>query len=353
VSAGSERMAITVWKSFSLALSTIALASISDNTAFARDYVMAQTWSFDASSTGYLAAQDRGYFKDNGVNIKVERGIGASDTLRRLITGDANFAVFDATLLVRAATADPNAQLIMVANILQRSSHTVIYVKGRNIKALGDLAKAKFGDTGGSVAQLFPTFMKYAMKVAGQPADKFESVQLDPALRVPALLRGDVDVIAAFTFEMPLIAARAKEAGLDLGKFDFADYGMNPYTYGIMVTRKLAESDPDAVRGAVAGVLEGWRWVCQNPPEAAKFVVKYHTDVPPETIPDELSILLPDVGGADVQAHGLGYMNPKRWEETRQLSIAGFKLDEKTVPSVDNIFDSRFLPKTPVRADCK
>jgi NitT/TauT family transport system substrate-binding protein len=214
-------------KAVAAALGLLMFAAVP---ASARDYIMGQTWSFDASSAGYLAAQDRGYFKDNGVSVKVQRGIGASDTLRRLITGDVDFAVFDATLLVRAAAADPAAQLTMVANVLQRSSHTAIYVKGRNVKTVGDLAKAKFGNTGGSVSQLFPTFMTYAMKTVGQPSNAFTSVQLDPALRVPALLRGDIDVIAAFTFEMPLIAARAKESGLELAKFDFADYGMNPYT---------------------------------------------------------------------------------------------------------------------------
>jgi NitT/TauT family transport system substrate-binding protein len=338
------------WKAKAVALSIFTLASTPGN---ARDYVMQQTWSFDASSTGYLAAQHRGYFKDNGVNVTVQRGIGASDTLRRMITGEIDFAVFDSTLLVRAATADPAAQLIMVANILQRSSHTAIYVKGRNINTVADLAKSKFGNTGGSVSQLFPTFMTYAMKSVGQPANTFTSVQLDSSLRVPALLRGEVDVIAAFTFEMPLIALRAKEAGLELAKFDFADYGMNPYTYGIMVTRKFAKSDPAAVRGAVAGVLRGWQWVCENPAEAAKFLVKYHADVPPETIPQELSVVLPDVGGADVEAHGLGHMNPTQWEETRRLSIAGFNLDEKTVPPVADLIDPSFLPATPVRAVCK
>jgi NitT/TauT family transport system substrate-binding protein len=195
--------------------------------------------------------------------------------------------------------------------------------------------------------------MTYAMKTVGQPADAFNSVQLDPALRLPALLRGDVDVIAAFTFEMPLMAARAKESGLELGKFDFADYGVNPYTYGILVTRKFAESNPNAVGAGVAGVLKGWQWVCQYPTEAANFLVKYHADVPPETIPQELSLFISDVGGADVEAHGLGYMNPTRWADTRALSIAGFKLDEKMVPPVSSLIDTKYLPRVPGRANCK
>jgi NitT/TauT family transport system substrate-binding protein len=318
-----------------------------------REYKIAQTWSFDASSTGYLAAQDRGFFKESGVDAKVQRGFSAPDTLRRLLTGDADFAVFDSTVMVRAATADPQSQLTMVANILQKSSHTVLYVKGRNVKTVADLEKAKFGNTGGSISQLYPTFMSHAMKTVGQRHDAYTSIQLDPALRVPALIRGDVDTIAAFTFEMPLIAARAKEARLEIGNFDFIDYGMNPYTYGIMVTRKFADSDPTAVKGVVAGVLKGWQWTCQNPSEAARFVSKYHADVPAETIPAELGILLADVGGADVEAHGLGYINPQRWDETRTFAISGFNLDEKSVPPAAKLFDRSFLPATPIRATCK
>jgi hypothetical protein len=160
-------------------------------------------------------------------------------------------------------------------------------------------------------------------------------------------------VIAAFSFEMPLMAARARESGLELAKFDFADYGVNPYTYGVLVTRKFAESNPDTVRGAVAGVLKGWQWVCQNPGEAASFLTKYHADVPPETIPEELALFIPDVGGADVEAHGLGYMNSTKWEHTRSLSIAGFNLDEKLVPPVQSLIDAKYLPQVPVRASCK
>jgi hypothetical protein len=46
-------------------------------------------------------------------------------------------------------------------------------------------------------------------------------------------------------------------------------------------------------------------------------------------------------------------MNPKRWEETRALSIAGFKLDEKTVPPAASLINTSFLPATPVQAVCK
>jgi NitT/TauT family transport system substrate-binding protein len=152
---------------------------------------------------------------------------------------------------------------------------------------------------------------------------------------------------------MPLIGTRAKEAGIEIGNFDFADYGMNPYTYGIMVTRKFADSDPAAVKAVVAGVLKGWQWTCQNPSEAAKFVTKYHADVPAETIPAELAILLEDLGGADVEAHGLGYINPQRWQETRTLAISGFQLDEKIVPPATKLFDRSFLPAAPIRATCK
>ena len=56
-----------------------ALLAVIVTEARSRDLIMAQTWSFDAISTGFLAAQDRGYFKENGATVQVQRGIGASD----------------------------------------------------------------------------------------------------------------------------------------------------------------------------------------------------------------------------------------------------------------------------------
>jgi NitT/TauT family transport system substrate-binding protein len=315
-------------------------------------YTMAMTWSFEASHLGYLAAQDLGKFKEAGVDVEVVRGHGATDTIRRLVTGDIEFGIIDATVLMKAMAQDPDARMVMVANTLQKSPYNVLYIKDRSISAVEDLAAAKFGDTGGSVAQLYPTFLKFALEGTGKPIDQYESVQLDPAVRIPALFRGDVDVVASVIFEFPNVNFRAKEASVELATFNYADYGFDPYTYGVVVRPDFAKDNPDVVKAAVRAVLEGWKWTCENPEKAAELLSNHQKDVPMETMQPQVILALDHVGSADTAKHGLGYMNPERWESTYRLGLQGWSLEESAVPPLNELYDTSFMPDEAVMAEC-
>lgn len=331
----------------------VILSMLFGSVAMAQEsYRMAMSWSFEASHLGYLVAQEQELFKKNGVDVKVERGFGASDTLRRMITGEVQFGVVDALVLIKAKAEDPNLDLVMVTNVLQQSPYNAIYIKNRKIKDIADVQKSKFGDTGGSVAQLFPAFLSSALK---KPINElsYERVVLDPAIRIPALFRGDVDVVASVIFEYPNLEGKAKEAGLEIGRLDYGTYGFNPYTYGIVVRREFATKHPDQVRAVVKASLEGWAAACSNPAGASKMLVGFHKDVAPETVPAEVALALPTVQSSDTDAYGLGYLNKDRWAKTYQDAVVGWKLAPNAVPNPDVLWTSEYMPKQPVKATCK
>src|SRR5262245_66139363 len=49
---------------------------------------MAMSWAFEGSHIGYLMAMEKGLYKEEGVDVQVNRGFGAADTIRRMITCD-------------------------------------------------------------------------------------------------------------------------------------------------------------------------------------------------------------------------------------------------------------------------
>jgi NitT/TauT family transport system substrate-binding protein len=310
---------------------------------------MAMSWAFEGSHIGYLMALEKGLYKAEGLDMKVDRGFGAGDTIRRMITGDIDFGIIDATLMIRAVAEDPKNEMVMVAAIFQTSPYNVIYVKNRHIKSVADLANAKFGNTGGSVATLYPTFLKYALK--GAPTDKVTVVQLDPAVRMGALLRGDVDVVASVLFEWPHIQNAAKEANLELGTINYADNGFDPYTYGIVVKRELLTSQPDLVKKVVNASLKGWALACEDRKSASEILAKYEPDVPREGLGEEIKIAVERIAPRGPDAgKGLGAMNEARWKQTEDMTVQAFKIANPV--SVEKVYDTSFLPTTPVTAHC-
>jgi NitT/TauT family transport system substrate-binding protein len=310
---------------------------------------MAMSWAFEGSHIGYLMAMEKGLYKEEGLNVQVNRGFGAADTIRRMITGDIDFGVIDATLMIRAVSEDPKNEMVMVAATFQTSPYNVIYVKNRKIKGVADLATATFGNTGGSVATLYPTFLKYALK--GIPTNKATVVQLDPAVRIGALLRGDVDVVASVLFEWPHIQKAAKEANVELGTINYADHGFDPYTYGIVVKSELLNSQPDLVKRVVHASLNGWAAACNDRKAATTILAKYEPDVPPGGLGEEIQIALQRIvpRGADADK-GLGTMSDARWKQTEDMTIEAFNIANPV--AVDRVYDRSFLPKAPITANC-
>jgi NitT/TauT family transport system substrate-binding protein len=332
-------------------ISSVFFAMLAVGSVQAREYKMAMSWSYEASQAGYIAALDRGLYRAAGVDMSIDRGYGAGDTIRRLVVGDIDFAVADAALVINAVVADPKNEMIFVTNILQTSHYGALYVKNRKIKSLDDLRTAKFGDTGGSIGLLYPTFVNVAMRREGKPPVTLNRVKLDASLGYPALLTGDVDIIASSAMQMAFVKPRAKEAGLDLARFEFSDYGFDPYTYGIAVRRDFAEKNPEVVKAVVAATLQGWAWTCQNPKEAIPLLTRRNNAVP-ELVQEELDITLKHVGGPSADAHGLGYMDPAHWEETRTMTILGFNLNEAATPPAAKFYDAKYMPSEPIKVRC-
>jgi len=345
----------TVWRFFLRCSSTLLIAGLLVVSGHAQapakktTATMAMSWAFEGSHIGYLTALEKGLYKAQGIDLKVVRGFGAGDTIRRLITGDIDFGIVDASLMIRAASEDQKNELVTVAMIFQSSPYNVIYAKGRNIKGVADLSTAKFGNTGGSAGTLYPQFLQTALK--GQPTDKATIVQLDPAVRISALLKGEVDVVASVLFEWPHIQKVAKLSNVEFGTINFSDNGFDPYTYGIVVKRELLTTQPELVRAVVKASLEGWAMVCNDRPAASELLAKYEPDVGKEGLPEEIKIAVERIAprGADAPK-GLGTMSVARWDDTYRTAVQAFKIG-KPVP-LDKVYDLSFLPGTPIVGKC-
>lgn len=310
---------------------------------------MAMSWLFDGTAVGFLAAEN-GYYTAEHVNVNLSRGFGADDTIRRVTAGKLDFGVVDATLLIKARSEDPKNQMVMIATVYQKSPYSVIYVKGRRVKSIDDLATATFGNTGGSAGTLYPTFVKFALKGKNIPIADLKIIQLQPASRVPALLRGDADLVGSVIFEWPEVEPVAKRTGLELGSFTYADYGFNPYTYGIVANRGYLAQHPDIAKAVVRASLRGWQWACQNPEMAGDLLAQKEPDLPRDEVVQEAKIAIDAVVTPTTVKNGIGSMSPQRWQETLNEAVLGYGI-KQPVP-IEKVYDMHFLPTPPLYGRC-
>lgn len=72
-------------------------------------------WKIEASGAAFLLAQQRGYYKDAGLDVTIGTGNGAAAANRLVAGGAYNVASADLSTMIEFNTANPGSKLTAVA----------------------------------------------------------------------------------------------------------------------------------------------------------------------------------------------------------------------------------------------
>jgi NitT/TauT family transport system substrate-binding protein len=218
-------------------------------------------WAFQAPNAFALVARERGYFREAGVDVQVTPGQGSGGVPPALASNTFDMGYADLNPAIRFLAQNPDSGLVAVAILHDRSPLCAIVRGDGPIRTPADLMGRRLAapdfDAG---RQLFPAFAK----AAGIDAARVNFVSVTPALREPMLVRREADGITGF---VTTSALALKAIGLDMPQqrtFMYYDHGLNLYGGAILTTRRFLEANPQAVRGATAALVRGFRDTVQN-----------------------------------------------------------------------------------------
>lgn len=65
-----------------------------------QEIIFSLDWVVNGPPAPYFTALDKGYYKEEGLEVKILRGYGSGDAVKRVATGASTFAFGDAGMLV-------------------------------------------------------------------------------------------------------------------------------------------------------------------------------------------------------------------------------------------------------------
>ena len=300
---------------------------------FSLDFIM-----FGPNSP-FVFADEGGYFKANGLSVRVDPSSGSGEAVNRLAAGAYDIGYADVGTVIEFAAKNPDIAPKVVLFIQDRTPATILALKKSGISKPTDLMGRTLGsgstDAG---ARMFPTFAT----INKIDVDKVNRQIVDFRLRDSMFAQQKFDAIIAFANSL----LNVRTLGLDLSevvRLDYADWGINFYGNAMIASRQIIESNPNAVRAAVDAVAKAWRDAIQNPKPVIDALAKRNNlSNPPGDLERLEFILKNQVVSPYTRSNGIGSVDTSKLDE--QLKLIGQAFNLPKVPVRADIYDDRFVP---------
>jgi NitT/TauT family transport system substrate-binding protein len=296
-------------------------------------------WVWQAPQSIFTIAYERGYYRDEGLDVSIDRGYGGTDNTTALAAGQYDFLFGDMTNVMLFNDKSPVKE-ISVLQVQDAYLGAVIVRAGSGIEKPKDLEGKVIGaplTTGGRV--MFPAFAEKN----GIDESKITWQTIGIQLQDQQFVQGKFDAIASFSTTSLL---NLQELGVTRDKlkiFSFSDYGVDLYGSGVVVRREYVDSHPDVIRKFVRATIRGVQAMLLNKEEAIASLRKRDPLLDARTELDRLNLMIEmTIDRPSVRENGVGFVDPGRVDGSIKSISNVFKLTN--MPAASDIYTTQFLP---------
>jgi NitT/TauT family transport system substrate-binding protein len=320
---------------------TLGAATLGAAPAAATDVRFSLDWAFQGPQAPFLFALERGFFRDQGLNVTMDRGFGSGDVPVKVAAGAYDVGIADINPTIRLRLQNADSPLFTPFIIYDQAALAVMTLRRQNIARPQDLVgktiAAPETDAG---RQLFPAF---ARAVGIDPASvRWQTVS--PQLRETMLVQGQANAITGFITSGILSLRAAGIPASDIVTWKFNDHGVDLYSTSLIVTRRWAEANPRAVTGLITAIVRGQN-EARRDPAAAIAALKRRDPLINEAVERERM----ELGFREltftphVLANGFGQVDMARLQRSIDISREAFGIT-RTLAAAD-LYDARYLPE--------
>ena len=249
-----------------LALGTAAAIIATTSTLAARaddDVRLRLNWMYYGSHAGFALGKDKGFYKEQGINLDIRSGNGSGSAHRLVANGDSQFDYGSCASMVNLAAK--GAPLVSIGVIDAMGTEAILVKPDAGVKTIADLKGKTILTTANAGVN---TFFPLVLKNAGLAEGDIKVVNVAESALVSSYLQGSggaVGILGGFD-DKP---AEIKTAG---GKdpliFAYSDFGVNQVGYCIATHADTIKTKPDLVKRFMAATLKAYKEAEKNPDAA-------------------------------------------------------------------------------------
>lgn len=243
-------------------------ATAEKSTKNSKKITMVLDWTPNTNHTGIYVAQEKGYFKEAGLDVSVIQppDNGATDLVA---SGGAEFGIDFQDTLAAAFSSDSPLPVTAVAAILQHNTSRLISLKKKGIDSPGKLEGHSYATWDSPIEQAV------LKNVVEKDGGDFSRVKLISTYveDIVAALHADIESVWIY---YGWDGVKCDMEGLSTNFLPFAD--MNPtfdyYSPVIIGNNDYMKKNPDTTKAFLSAVKKGYEYAAGNPSDAADILLK-------------------------------------------------------------------------------
>lgn len=221
-------------------------------------------WSTQSQFAGIYWAQDKGFFKREGLDVTINPGGPNINHMQIVGTGAEEFGITGAAQIIEAR--DKGLPVVALATIFQGNPNVFFAKKASGIRTPKDWV-------GKSVAVFYGYDLEYMYRaILKKNGIDPASIKEYPAkFDMTPFFRDEVDVWAGYLINQP---NTAEEQGFEVTRIYPNDYGIRVSGDTLFTTEAVVKNKPELCQKMVNAVLDGWQEALRNKDAAVDLVTR-------------------------------------------------------------------------------
>ncbi|MBI2306848.1 MAG: diguanylate cyclase [Rhodocyclales bacterium] len=264
-------------------------------------------WHHQFQFAGYYAALEKGFYRDEGLEVRLHAGAPGRQPVKEVLAGRAQYAEGNSEILYQRLLGQP---LVALAAIFQHSPSVLIARRDSGITSAHDLIGKRVMLMDGSADADFLTML---LNEGIAP----EQVRILPSsYDFNDLLTGKVDAFNSYLTNEPFYL---RQRNIEFTIIDPRSYRVDFYSDILFTSEAEVRDNPARVEAFRRATLKGWRYAMEHPAEIIDLLIaKYGVAKSREHLEFEATamrgLILPDL-------IEIGHMNPGRWQHMADAFI--------------------------------
>jgi NitT/TauT family transport system substrate-binding protein len=227
----------------------------------AEKFVFTTSWTAQAEFAGYYIAKEKGFYREQGLDVVIQHPSLTSTTFHRLQSDQC-----DAAMISMMSAMDFIAQGIPLVNIFQDSMNSSNIIVSR-----WDTEPLKMKGKKVAIFNSDPSYL--AIIMSKKEGMDYEWVRFTSHINL--FLSGAIDATMAVSYNEYY---QLMQAGFKMSEdniYRFSEHGFNIQENGVYVKRDYFLTHREACQKFATATRKGWEWVAAHPDEALEIVMKY------------------------------------------------------------------------------